>query len=137
MLTYSSPRLIAVSHVLRRQSVPWHPPDALICLILVLYYFLTRLPMTLLRDHRSLLASSFPCAVFKVLLSSLFRSLKTIQNLLRRVSISLPGLNTWQCSALSRSCDALSHRLLSFSISADRPWVWSRYHLDQFSLERR
>ena len=33
MLTCSSPWLFAACHVLRRQSVPWHPPCALISLI--------------------------------------------------------------------------------------------------------
>ena len=43
MLTCGSPRLIAAYRVLRRQSVPWHPPCALVRLILpvhIVYPFL-------------------------------------------------------------------------------------------------
>ena len=75
MLTCSSPWLFAAYRVLRRQSVPWHPPCALIRLILPrdLPYSGRSLVMpALLRllrgwhDPDSFRSECLPCAVFKV-----------------------------------------------------------------------
>ena len=53
MLTCGSPQLIAAYRVLRRQSVPWHPPCALVRLILpvhVEHYFLRLLRVVSNKD---------------------------------------------------------------------------------------
>ena len=66
MLTCGSPQLIAAYRVLLRQSVPWHPPCALVRLILpvhVDYYFLRLLRVVINKDCCCLF---LPCAVFKV-----------------------------------------------------------------------
>ena len=66
MLTCGSPQLIAAYRVLRRQSVPWHPPCALVRLILpvhVDHYFLRLLRVVINKDCCCLF---LPCAVFKV-----------------------------------------------------------------------
>ena len=70
MLTCGSPWLIAAYRVLHRQSVPWHPPCALVRLILpvhVNYYFLRLLRVVINLDCCCLF---LPCAVFKVRLRS-------------------------------------------------------------------
>ena len=53
MLTCGSPKLIAAYRVLHRQSVPWHPPCALVRLILpvhVEHYFLRLLRVVFNKD---------------------------------------------------------------------------------------
>ena len=79
-----SPKLFAAYRVLRRQSVPWHPPCALIRLILP--YSHPALLRLLRPDGSSLsiaLFSDSSCAVFKVRVKfpwpSGLRNFKTIQ----------------------------------------------------------
>ena len=65
MLICGSPRLIAAYRVLHRQSVPWHPPCALVRLI---FAVLLRPPKTVEAEQDTVvvLLLSFPCAVFKM-----------------------------------------------------------------------
>ena len=63
MLTCSSPGLFAAYRVLLRQSVPWHPPCALIRLILPAAAPFLRLSR---RNNSLICVFRLPCAVFKV-----------------------------------------------------------------------
>ena len=65
MLICGSPRLIAAYRVLHRQSVPWHPPCALVRLI---FAVLLHPPKTVEAEQDTVvvLLLSFPCAVFKM-----------------------------------------------------------------------
>ena len=67
-----SPQLFAAYRVLLRPSVPWHPPCALVRLI---FAVLLRPPKTVEAEQDTVvvLLLSFPCAVFKMRLKTLFR----------------------------------------------------------------
>ena len=82
MLTCGSPRLIAAYRVLLRQSVPWHPPCALVRLILpvhVEHYFLRLLRVVFNKD----------CLLFVSSLCSFQGALKFLSAFRFRPSLSI------------------------------------------------
>ena len=125
MLTCGSPQLIAAYRVLLRQSVPWHPPCALVRLILpvhVEHYFLRLLRVVFNKDcllycffpvqfSRCVEVSlRFPFPTFRSLFPfvsgfsafrffSVFRSFKTIQKSFIRLSqiLSSASLADYYC----------------------------------------
>ena len=73
MPTCGSPWLFAAYRVLRRQSVPWHPPCALVRLILPVLVVLIFLRLLRNENNLKFVVSFLPCAVFKVRLKALLR----------------------------------------------------------------
>ena len=111
-----SPSLFAACHVLLRRLVPWHPPCALVRLILLRLTFVIVDPETNYNSSGQLtffiatgllrlsLVFSTLCAVVKVLLrhcrlSGFFRTLKTIQSEERQFLLSNGFRHSLSCSS--------------------------------------
>ena len=123
MLTCGSPQLIAAYRVLLRHSVPWHPPCALVRLILpvhVEHYFLRLLRVVFNKDCLLFVSSlcsfqgalkflsAFLFPTFRSSVSFCFRPLLSIQ---LSVSIRFRSFKTIQKSIilLSDSVDLLAN----------------------------
>ena len=151
MPTCGSPWLFAAYRVLRRQSVPWHPPRALSRLI----FASLRLPAVLrLPGRETRLSSLLPLCSFQGALEfSLSRSLKTIQKpseaFLRFRQLSSRLSPPCRSFAFASPAPALSPALLPLSTrsplgaraSCGRPWDSLQFRLppspSHLSLERR
>ena len=86
-LIYSSPQLIAVSHVLRRLPMPRHSPYALFCLNFLVYVSLRKLRFSLANNFFRLFVRfqffspfSKKCSFFTNFLGKTFFSLVLISN---------------------------------------------------------
>ena len=120
MPTCSSPRLIAAYRVLLRQSVPWHPPCALVRLILPRFHF------SLLRLCRRNLSTvffcfvfvftDFSCVVFKVRLKFHFSAIPQNDTVKSYSQIASRALRFWTLSAFRRFCVLLEHFCRSFRL---------------------
>ena len=123
MLACSSPQLIAACYVLLRQSVPWHPPCALISLI----YFLASLCF-----RRESLFIHFPSTSLRLVCFWFSLSLCSFQGALR--SLAIPQNDTVKKESFEISSAHLLafHQLGRFpalpvqpsvSFRLNRPWV--------------
>ena len=155
MPTCGSPKLFAAYRVLHRQSVPWHPPCALIRLIfavpsaapktirtasgtrvLILLFVSARCSASLsLRfspaGRINFVFLTFSCVVFKVRLK-VFRSFKTIQSF-RSVNnqFSFSAFRRFFCAPCAPSSFS------SFALKDASTLGLRRTSVHQFSLERR
>ena len=113
MLICGSPRLIAAYRVLLRQSVPWHPPCALVRLI---FAVLLHPPKTVEAEQDTVvvLLLSFPCAVFKM-------RLKILTNLQNDTVRNLKASSASSSNA-SLSCHSLASACFRFASASFHPF---------------
>ena len=130
MPTCGSPKLFAAYRVLRRQSVPWHPPCALIRLILPVHSH-SFPPKTIERNEQPKIVCfvSSLCSFQGAVKSQLFsRSFKTIQKSSFRLSDSVSSLANYLINSIfTESFAGLSGSCILFREC--RPRIWLVFHL--------